>query len=244
MLLQSLKIAPLLSWSIITKIFVKLLLIGSYVIKSINISLYIRSGIGSGFKKPCLQSCYALFWLQESQLYTNCYTNCAIPGQKNCYIKIAIVPSLLGCPQIRESCVTWTSLVCNSSETGTQQRSLNRSALEAISEHSNSKTRTLKDNGNTLFLLRIVVTIYVYVQSLSQQVFYKACRSSSRLYKQLDRSIVLLFWLMLLWFRVTVTGARVIQLQAPLQTIISLISQAICSYNLLSIAPTRRSYYL
>jgi hypothetical protein len=56
---------------------------GSSVIKSMDISDQIRSGIGSGFRKPFLLDLYDLFWPQPSQASIKSLISFDIPGQKN-----------------------------------------------------------------------------------------------------------------------------------------------------------------
>jgi hypothetical protein len=57
---QAIKCLILDNWSTTTIIFVQLLLIGRSTIKLIKISFYLRSGIGSGFRRPLYVLCKAL----------------------------------------------------------------------------------------------------------------------------------------------------------------------------------------
>ena len=57
---------PLLSLSVITTIVVQPSDSGRFVIKSIDISVQIRSGIGRGFRNPCCLVRQDLFIIQES----------------------------------------------------------------------------------------------------------------------------------------------------------------------------------
>jgi len=49
---QAIKYLILDSWSITTIMFIQPLLTGRLIIKLIKISFYLRSGTGSGFRKP------------------------------------------------------------------------------------------------------------------------------------------------------------------------------------------------
>jgi len=57
---QAIKCLILDSWSITTIIFIQPLLMGRLITKLIKISFYLRSGIGSGFKKLLYVLCEAL----------------------------------------------------------------------------------------------------------------------------------------------------------------------------------------
>ena len=101
---------------------------GRSVIKSIEISDQIRSGIGSGFKNPCLRLLQDLLLPQPLQLLVKVRTSRAIPGQKNCRATKAYVPSLPGWPAIKESWVVWMILVRNVGFSGTQRLPRNRTS--------------------------------------------------------------------------------------------------------------------
>jgi len=60
MLGQAIKCFILDSWSITTIMFIQPLLIGRSTTKLIKMSFYLRSGIGSGFRKPLYVLCKAL----------------------------------------------------------------------------------------------------------------------------------------------------------------------------------------
>jgi hypothetical protein len=101
---MALKIQLLNSRSVITMIDVAPVLdIGKSVMKSIDISLHCRSGIGSGFKKPRLFSLYMALLPQMSQLGKNRRTSCDKPGQVNLLLIIAFKRSRPGCPVRAES---------------------------------------------------------------------------------------------------------------------------------------------
>ena len=76
---------------------------GKSVIKLIDILLYCCSGIGSGFKRPCLFSLYIALLPQMSQLGRNCHISCNKPGQVNLLLIIAFKRSRPGCPVRAES---------------------------------------------------------------------------------------------------------------------------------------------
>ena len=68
MLGQAIKCLILDSWSITTIMFVQPLLMGSSTTKLIEMSFHLRSGIGSGFRKPLYILCKALACQQVQQL--------------------------------------------------------------------------------------------------------------------------------------------------------------------------------
>ena len=76
-LVIGLKMTPLNNLSVITIIVSVLLHLegGTPVIKLTDISVYIRSGIGSSFRKPFFYCCYTNFLLQTLQLYRNLQTS-------------------------------------------------------------------------------------------------------------------------------------------------------------------------
>jgi len=69
--------------SVITIMFLQPSDSGRPVMKSIEISDQIRSGIGSGFKNPFLRDLYDLFRPQPSQASVKSLISFDIPGQKN-----------------------------------------------------------------------------------------------------------------------------------------------------------------
>jgi len=73
---------------------------GSDIIKFIDISAYMRSGIGSGFSKLSFVSRQIVVLLQISQLRVNFRTLLAAPGQKNLFAIIAYVAFFPGWPVI------------------------------------------------------------------------------------------------------------------------------------------------
>jgi hypothetical protein len=83
-------LTPFVSQSVTTMQFVALLRpdSGRSVMKSIEISPHMRSGIGSGLRSPFLVSLYIVFLPQISQLRTNRRTSLAAPDQKNCLDRI------------------------------------------------------------------------------------------------------------------------------------------------------------
>ena len=70
---QAIKCLILDSRSITTIMFVQPLLTGRLTTKSINISFYLRSRIGSSFRSPLYDSCEALARWQVWQLETYFY---------------------------------------------------------------------------------------------------------------------------------------------------------------------------
>ena len=68
MLGQAIKYLILDSWSITTIMFIQPLLIGSLTIKLIKMSFHLRSGTGSGFRKPLYVLRKALAYQQVQQL--------------------------------------------------------------------------------------------------------------------------------------------------------------------------------
>ncbi len=109
---------------------------GNLVIKSIEISVQIRSGIGSGFNRPCCFSLYMVILPYISQFRRNFRTSWLRPGYMNFRLISSLVRSLPRCPERAESYVSWMTWVRSGSKRGSQIRPLQQSRFPLSIEHS------------------------------------------------------------------------------------------------------------